>query len=144
VLGATAGSQPTSSPSPAPSPSSASGAIDDHEHDQETPPPEPRVERAARAFLAAYLRYSRGDVSDEVRSALQETATPSLARWLLEQPPHGETPPPGSIARLDGVAGPSEPGRRTVVAVIDRVGKTSALELQLRRRGSSWVVTRLG
>jgi hypothetical protein len=101
---------------------------------------------SARVFLAAFLAYERGHRTRTATGALERTATPALARSLLAAPPRRPPgrawPPPARVRRLT-VIGPSA-GRLKALAVLDRDGRRSVLELHLRRSGGRWHVAELG
>src|SRR6478672_9211637 len=51
------------------------------------PPASPAAISVARDFAGAFVLYETGETDSEVRQAFADTATPALARALLERPP---------------------------------------------------------
>jgi hypothetical protein len=96
---------------------------------------------AGRRFLLDYLRLIRGRGS----ASAARHAAPQLRRELRRHParptPAQRTRPP-RIRRLDVTL--ASPGRGRAIAIIQDGGPPYRLLLYLERRGSRWLVTRIG
>jgi hypothetical protein len=107
------------------------------------PPAGPEGIAVARDFADAFLLYETGSTDSTVREAFGETATPALAKALLERPPrlpaNVEVP---KAKVLNVVPAPSRGEVYPVSVSLLRVGLTSELRLDLeKRKGEGWRVT---
>jgi hypothetical protein len=104
----------------------------------------PAAIEVAHRFAGAFVRYETGVSGTEVRSTFHRTATPQLARALLQRPPrlpaNVEVP---KAKVLNVVPGPSEAGVHTISVSLLRVGLTSELRLDMEReeKTGKWQVT---
>lgn len=116
-------------------PTEASGA--------EGPPAGPKALAVARRFAAAFVLYETGGSEAKVRESLTASATPELARSLLERPPRlpkNVEVPKAKVVNV--VAGPSSGGVYPVSVSLLRVGLTSELRLDMERlKNRGWRVT---
>jgi len=110
----------------------------------------PEAIEVARKFSGAFVLYETGKDTDEVRSVFHTTATPDLAKALLERPPRlpaNVKVPEAKVLNI--VAGPKHGDTYTVSVSLLRVGVTSELRLDMRRQSSGsaesdegrWLVT---
>jgi hypothetical protein len=107
------------------------------------PPAGPEAIAVARDFAAAFLLYETGETDSTVRQAFAETATPALAKALLERPPRlpaNVEAPQAKVVNL--VPAPSLGDVYPVSVSLLRVGATSELRLDMeQRKGEGWRVT---
>lgn len=107
------------------------------------PPAGPEAITVARDFAGAFLLYETGETDSEVRKAFAETATPALARALLERPPR--LPADADVPKakvVNVVPAPSHGGVYPVSVSLLRVGLTSELRLDMeQQKGEGWRVT---
>jgi hypothetical protein len=97
-------------------------------------PAGPAAMKVARQFANAFVLYETGEGSAEVRAAFHETATPELARSLLQRPPRLPADVEVPKAKvLNVVPGPRRGGIFTVSASLLRVGVTSELRIDLQK-----------
>jgi hypothetical protein len=112
--------------------------------DKEAAPIGPAAIEVAHRFAGAFVRYETGEDGTKVRTALHRTATPQLARALLQRPPrlpaNVEVP---KAKVLNVVPGPAEAGVHTISVSLLRVGLTSELRLDMERdeKNGEWQVT---
>jgi hypothetical protein len=106
------------------------------------PPAGPEAIAVARDFADAFVLYETGESDAEVRQAFGETATPALARALLERPPRLPADvdvPKAKVVNL--VPAPSQGDIYPVSVSLLRVGLTSELRLDMeQRKGEGWRV----
>ncbi|HEU4392626.1 MAG TPA: hypothetical protein VFR04_03200 [Solirubrobacterales bacterium] len=106
------------------------------------PPAGPAAIAVARDFADAFVLYETGETGSEVRRAFGESATPALARALLERPPRlpaNVDVPKAKVVNL--VPAPSRGDIYPVSVSLLRVGLTSELRLDLeQRKGEGWRV----
>lgn len=107
------------------------------------PPAGPQAISVANDFASAFVLYETGDSGPEVREALGETATPSLAKALLRRPPRlpaNVEVPKAKVVNV--VPAPSRGDIYPVSVSLLRVGLTSELRLEMeKRKGDGWRVT---
>ncbi len=113
------------------------------------PPAGPAALKVAREFAKGFVVYEVGGEALGFREAFKATATPELARALLQRPPKqpaGVKVPRAKV--LNVVAGPSQGGVYKVSVALLRVGATSELRLEMERldsgkpgKGAEWRVT---
>lgn len=98
----------------------------------------------AQRFIRAFLRYETGDVSPSVTRVIRATATRSLARRLLGEPPRpiADRPPPtpGQLKELK-VHDTIGHAQVSFTATIDYGHVTGALGLTFTRTGARWRLT---
>jgi hypothetical protein len=110
----------------------------------------PEAIEVARKFSGAFVLYETGADMAEVRSIFNTTATPDLAKALLERPPRlpaNLKVPEAKVLNI--VAGPKHGDTYTVSVSLLRVGVTSELRLDMQRQSSGsaktdkgrWLVT---
>lgn len=104
----------------------------------------PKALEVARDFAAAFVLYETGADKERVRAAFAETATPKLARSLLQRPPrlpaNVEVP---KAKVLNIVPGPQHGDTYVLSVSLLRVGATSELriEMQYEKKQEAWRVT---
>lgn len=107
------------------------------------PPAGPEAIDVARDFSDAFVLYETGETDSAVREAFAETATPALAKALLERPPRmpaNVEVPKAKVVNI--VPAPSLGDVYPVSVSLLRVGLTSELRLDMeRRKGERWRVT---
>jgi hypothetical protein len=107
------------------------------------PPAGPEAIAVARDFAAAFVLYETGETDSAVREAFAETATPALAKALLERPPRmpaNVEVPKAKVVNV--VPAPSLGDVYPVSVSLLRVGLTSELRLDMeQRKGEGWRVT---
>ncbi len=107
------------------------------------PPAGPEAIAVARDFADAFLLYETGETDSAVRQAFGETATPALAKALLERPPRlpaNVDVPQAKVVNV--VPAPSLSDVYPVSVSLLRVGLTSELRLDMeQRKGEGWRVT---
>jgi len=106
--------------------------------------PGPAAIDVARRFSSAFVRYETGDTDAKVRTAFAATATPQLARALLQRPPR--LPANAKVPKakvLNVVPGPRSGDTFTLSAALLRVGITSELRIDVERdeKTNEWQVT---
>jgi len=106
-------------------------------------PAGPEALAVAREFADAFVLYETGNSDGDVRRALGETATPTLAKALLRRPPrlpaNVEVP---QAKVLNVVPAPSQGGIYPISVSLLRVGVTSELRLDMEQlKGDRWRVT---
>ena len=107
------------------------------------PPAGPKALAVARDFADAFVLYETGGTDSTVRTAFGTTATPALAKALLQRPPRlpaNVKVPQAKVLNI--VAAPSR-GRVFPLSVsLLRVGVTSELRLDMEwLKGKRWRVT---
>jgi hypothetical protein len=107
------------------------------------PPAGPEAIAVAHDFADAFLRYETGETDSAVRQAFGETASPALAKALLERPPrlpaNVEVP---KAKVLNVVPAPSQGEVYPVSVSLLRIGLTSELRLDMeKQKGEGWRVT---
>lgn len=105
-------------------------------------PAGPEAIAVARDFADAFLLYETGETDSTVRQAFGSTATPALAKALLERPPrlpaNVEVP---KAKVLNVVPAPSQGDVYPVSVSLLRVGLTSELRLDMeKQKGEGWRV----
>jgi hypothetical protein len=107
-------------------------------------PAGPAAVSVARQFAGAFVLFETGKDNGEVRTAFAETATPQLARSLLQRPPrlpaNAEVP---KAKVLNIVPGPRQGEAYTLSVSLLRLGVTSELRVTMQRDKASgeWQVT---
>jgi hypothetical protein len=105
--------------------------------------PGPAAIDVAREFSNAFVLYETGRSDARVRQTFGATATPQLARSLLQRPPRlpaNVKVPKAKV--LNVVPGPRHGGTYTLSASLLRVGITSELRIDVERAaGGEWQVT---
>jgi hypothetical protein len=106
----------------------------------------PAAMKVARRFSGAFVLYEIGHETAGVRSVFADTATPQVARSLLQRQPRqpaGVKVPKAKV--LNVVAGPSSGSTYTLSVSLLRVGVTSELRLGLQRdpKTREWHVTEI-
>ena len=137
VIAATPDTATSSAPSS--SATASSSTADDKVKD-----PGPAAIDVARRFSSAFVRYETGDTDAKVRTAFAATATPQLARALLQRPPR--LPANAKVPKakvLNVVPGPRSGDTFTLSAALLRVGITSELRIDVERneKTDEWQVT---
>jgi hypothetical protein len=130
---ATADSPATTSPSG----SSAAPAVE---------PAGPPATKVARQFAGAFVLYEIGRNEAKVRETFTATATPQLARSLLERPPRLPADVQVPQAKvLNVVPGPKVGDTYTLSVSLLRVGVASELRIDMQRNDKSgeWQVARV-
>ena len=105
-------------------------------------PAGPKAIAVAEDFAGAFVLYETGGEEQKVRKAFAATATPELAKALLERPPRQPANlkvPKAKVVNI--VAGPSQGGVYSVSVSLLRVGLTSELRLDMEKRKNEWLVT---
>jgi hypothetical protein len=107
------------------------------------PPAGPEAIAVARDFAVAFVSYETGEADPTVRRAFGATATPALAKALLQRPPrlpaNVEVP---KAKVLNIVPAPSHGGIYPLSVSLLRVGLTSELRLEMEElKGDGWRVT---
>ncbi len=106
------------------------------------PPAGKRALAVAEDFAGAFVLYETGGKKGKVRKAFAATATPELAKSLLERPPRQPANVKVPEARVvNVVAGPSHGGVYSVSVSLLRVGLTSELRLDMEKHKDEWLVT---
>ncbi len=111
-------------------------------------PAGPAALAVAKQFANAFVLFETGENDAEVRAAFAETATPQLARSLLQRPPR--LPASAEVPRakvLNIVPGPRQGETHTLSVSLLRLGVTSELRVTVQRDKASgeWqVVDMLG
>jgi hypothetical protein len=106
--------------------------------------PGPAAIDVARRFSGAFVLYETGRGDAEVREALGATASPQLARALLQRPPRLPADVEVPKAKvLNVVPGPRHGDTYTLSASLLRVGVTSELRIDVQRdeKTKEWQVT---
>ena len=110
-----------------------------------------QAEPVARRFLAAFSRYELGRHDRRVASTLEATATPRLARQLLQHRPRTLRAPaasrPARLGFLEFVPGVVSVGRvvsAELVGQVDRGAESDPIAIELRLTQNRWRVTGLG
>jgi hypothetical protein len=107
------------------------------------PPAGPEAIAVARDFAGAFVLYETGETDSEVHKAFSATATPALARALLERPPR--LPANADVPKAKVVNVVPAPSRGNVYPVsvsLLRVGLTSELRLDMeKQKDAGWRVT---
>jgi hypothetical protein len=106
------------------------------------PPAGAEALAVAEDFAGAFVLYETGGKKKKVRKAFAATATPELAKALLDRPPRQ----PANVKVPDAkvvnvVAGPSHGGVYSVSVSLLRVGLTSELRLDMEKHKDEWLVT---
>lgn len=112
--------------------------------DEEAKDPGPAAIDVAREFSSAFVLYETGRSDARVRETFGATATPQLARALLQRPPRlpaNVKVPKAKV--LNVVPGPRHGGTYTLSASLLRVGVTSELRIDVQRdeKTDEWRVT---
>lgn len=108
---------------------------------------EREVEPLARRFHSAFSRYELGLPAAE---ALRRTATPGLARSLLQTPPRSprrKSLEPARLGRLELLPVEARDGRLTRVELVGQLrrdGRPEPIAIELRRTSEGWRVVGLG
>jgi hypothetical protein len=134
------GDTPVSSEATEPAPAATSSAV----KTAEVKDPGPAAIEVARRFSSAFVLYETGRGDAEVRTAFGETASPQLARALLQRPPRlpaNVKVPKAKV--LNVVPGPRLGDTFTLSASLLRVGVTSELRIDVQRDETTkeWRVT---
>jgi hypothetical protein len=98
------------------------------------PPAGPAAIKVAREFAKGFVAYETGGEASAFRDAFKGSATPELAKALLQRPPKqpaGVKVPRAKV--LNVVAGPSQGTVYKVSVALLRVGVTSELRLEMER-----------
>ena len=107
------------------------------------PPAGPKAIAVARDFADAFVLYETGGTDSAVREAFGATATPALAKALLDRPPR--LPASVDVPRAKVLNVVSAPSRGSVFPLsvsLLRVGVTSELRLDMEwLKGKRWRVT---
>jgi hypothetical protein len=131
---ASSGAPAAASASTAPAPQSAIGV--------DGPSAGSEALAVAEDFAAAFVLYETGGEESKVRKAFGATATPELAKSLLQRPPRLPANVEVPKARVvNVVAGPSQGGVYSVSVSLLRVGLTSELRLDMEKLKKKWRVT---
>jgi len=102
----------------------------------------PVAMKAARRFAEAFVFYEIGERQERAKTVFGETATPRLAGALGERPPRLPESSKVPQARvLNLVPGPRRGNAFTVSVSLLRVGVTSELRLEMKKRDGAWLVT---
>jgi hypothetical protein len=122
----------------------ASTATSSSAGDDEVEDPGPAAIDVAREFSNAFVLYETGRGDAAVRRTFGATATPQLARALLQRPPRlpaNVKVPKAKV--LNVVPGPRRGGTYTLSASLLRVGITSELRIDVQRdeKTREWRVT---
>lgn len=122
----------------------ASTAPSSSTDESEVKDPGPAAIDVAREFSGAFVLYETGRSDAEVRQTFGETATPQLARALLQRPPRlpaNVDVPKAKV--LNVVPGPRHGSTYTLSASLLRVGITSELRIDVQRdeKTDEWRVT---
>jgi hypothetical protein len=105
-------------------------------------PAGPAAMKVARRFADAFVHYEVGEDEDRAEEVFAETATPQLASALAERPPRQPATVEVPQARvLNLVPGPRRGRTYTVSASLLRVGTTSELRLEMKKRNGNWLIT---
>jgi hypothetical protein len=109
-----------------------------------TVPAGPAAMKVARRFAGAFVLYETGRSDAGVRTAFGETASPQLARALLQRPPRlpaNVKVPKAKVVNI--VPGPRHGGTHTLSVSLLRVGVTSELRIDVKRdeKSGDWQVT---
>ena len=105
-------------------------------------PAGPAAMKVARRFSEAFVFYEIGEREERAKTVFGETATPRLAEALGERPPRqpeSTEVPQARVVNL--VPGPRAGKAYTVSVSLLRVGLTSELRLELRKKQGEWRVT---
>jgi hypothetical protein len=102
----------------------------------------PQAMKVARRFADAFVFYEVGEDEERAREIFSETATPQLAAALAERPPRQPSSVEVPQARvLNLVPGPRNGRTYTVSASLLRIGTTSELRLEMKKKNGTWVIT---
>jgi hypothetical protein len=102
----------------------------------------PAAMKVARRFSEAFVFYEVGDRSARTEAVFAETTTPRLAAALEERPPRQPESVDVPRARvLNLVPGPRRGRTYTISASLLRVGLTSELRLELKKKNGVWRIT---
>ena len=99
----------------------------------------------ARRFAGAFVLYETGRDTATVKSAIRETATPDLAKALLERPPRlpaNVKVPEAKVLNI--VAGPKHGDTYNLSVSLLRVGVTSELRLDMRKTAAGKASAKAG
>ena len=97
----------------------------------------PAAIAVARQFAGAFVLYETGHDTAAVKSAFHASATPELAKALLERPPRLPADVKVPEAKvLNIVAGPKHGDTYTLSVSLLRVGVTSELRLDMQKTPS--------
>jgi hypothetical protein len=103
----------------------------------------PAAIKVARDFSGAFVLYETGHENAEVKATFARTATPDLAKALLERPPRlpaNVNVPQAKVLNI--VAGPRHGDTYTLSVSLLRVGITSELRIEMQKgKGEDWRVT---
>ncbi len=106
------------------------------------PPAGPAAVAVARKFAGAFVVYETGGNKSEVRKAFAATATPELAKALMQRPPRqpaGVEVPEAKVLNL--VPAPSHDRIYPISVSLLRVGSTSELRLEMEQlKNKQWRV----
>ena len=107
-------------------------------------PAGPAAMKVARRFAGAFVLYETGRSDPGVRTAFGETASPRLARALLQRPPRlpaDAKVPKAKVVNI--VPGPRHGSTHTLSVSLLRVGITSELRIDVARdeKSGEWQVT---
>jgi hypothetical protein len=102
----------------------------------------PVAMKVARRFAEAFVFFEVGERQERAKAVFGETATPRLASSLGERPPRLPESAKVPQARvLNLVPGPRRGKAFTVSVSLLRVGVTSELRLEMKKRDGAWLVT---
>ena len=105
-------------------------------------PAGPAALAVAKQFANAFVLFETGENNAKVRTAFAETATPQLARSLLQRPPR--LPASAEVPRakvLNIVPGPRQGETHTLSVSLLRLGVTSELRVMVQRdENGEWQV----
>jgi len=105
-------------------------------------PAGPAAMKVARRFSEAFVFYEVGDRAARTEAVFAETTTPRLAAALDERPPRQPESIDVPRARvLNLVPGPRRGRTYTISASLLRVGLTSELRLELKKKNGVWRIT---
>jgi hypothetical protein len=94
----------------------------------------PAAIKVAREFSGAFVLYETGHENAEVKATFERTATPDLARALLQRPPRlpaNVNVPQAKVLNI--VAGPRHGSTYTLSVSLLRVGITSELRIDIQK-----------
>jgi len=107
-------------------------------------PAGPAAMKVARRFAGAFVLYETGRSDAGVRTAFGETASPRLARALLQRPPRLPADVKVPKAKVVNVVpGPQHGDTHTLSVSLLRVGVTSELRIDVKQdeKSGDWQVT---
>ncbi len=140
--GSSSSSSSSSGSSSATASASAAGGAPQSSIGVDGPPAGPKAIAVAKSFAGAFVLYETGGEESQVREVFAATATPELAKSLLERPPRQPANvevPKAKVVNV--VAGPSQGGVYSISVSLLRVGLTSELRLDMQKLKNKWRVT---